>query len=127
MLSRLVTALVNRLFGTHPVLLSGDFSALAHKLLGRKALAGFNIFGSSEGVSLNAAKSEVVHMATFMGLRGCLPCAENRYALHISPRLKNRTARAVLLGDFVAKWIISHQDLEKLIGRLSFSQPLLFG
>lgn len=61
-------------------------------------------------------------------MRAWFPCAENRYVLHISiPPEKKRASWAALLSDFLTKGSISHRELLKLIGRLSFSQTLLFG
>ena len=52
---------------------------------------------------------------------------QNDYALHISLPDGKRESRDSLLRDFPKKEAIAHQESEKLIGRLSFSQTLLFG
>ena len=125
--SRLITALANRLLGIPLICFFDDFAALVPRLLSNKALAVFSRFCEIMGITLKPGKSEVGPKITFLGLLGWFPTAENNYTLHISLPEEKRQAWSALLADFISKRSLSHQELEKLIGRLSFSQTLLFG
>ena len=125
--SRLITALVNRLFGIPLICFFGDFAALIPRMLARKAMAVFSRFCDLLGITLKTGKSEVGTRVAFLGLQGWFPSAENKYTLHISLPGDKRKACESLLADYIHRRSISHQELEKLIGRLSFSHTLLFG
>ena len=109
------------------ICLVDDFSALMPRLLASKAMAAFSRFCETVGITLKAGKSEVGTRVAFLGIQGWFPTAGNRYALHIPLPGGKRKARAALLADYIARRSISHQELAKLIDRLSFSQTLLFG
>ena len=96
-------------------------------MLDPKALQVFSPFCSILGIQLKGKKSEVGWRIAFLGRRGWFPPKENGYTLHISLPGEKRASREALLADFIARRSISTHELEKLIGRLSFSQPLLFG
>ena len=125
--SRLVTSLVNRLFGIPMICFFDDFSALIHRVLPNKAMAVFSRFCEAIGITLKPRKSDVGHEITFLGLLGWFPKAANNYTLRISLPEEKRKALSDLLADFVSKCPLSLQDLGKLVGRLPFSQTLLFG
>ena len=124
---RLLTALVSRLFEIPLICFFGDFAALIPRLLWAKSLAVFTSFCDILGIRLKPGKSEVGSRIAFIGLRGWFPRRENDLALHISLPGGKRAAWAALLDDFIRTRSIKRQELEKLIGRLSFSQTLLFG
>ena len=125
--SRLVTALVNRLFGGPLICFFDDFADLVPRPLGAKSLAAFASFCDSVGIRLKPGKSDAVSLITFLGLRGWFPGHANDFVLHISLPDEKRADWAALLGDFIRKRSINHQELEKLIDRLSFPHTLFFG
>ena len=125
--SRLVTALVNRLSGIPLICFFDDFAALIPRLLSNKAMAVFSRFCETAGITHKPGKSEVGREITFLGLLGWFPTAANNYTTHISLPEEKRKARSALLADFISKCSLSHQALGKLIGRLFFSQTLIFG
>ena len=119
--------MVNRLFGIPPICFFDDFAALIPKLLGNKELQVFTTFCSLLGIRLMEGKSEVGPRIAFLCLSGWFPGRYNGHTLHISLPDEKRTAWAALLRDYTCKGSTAHQELEKLIGRLSFPQTLLFG
>ena len=87
----------------------------------------FASFCSFLGIRLGHGESEVGHHVKFLGLGGWFPCRRNDYTHRISLPGEKRDSRAAVIRDFLRKGAISHQELEKLIGRLSFSKTLLCG
>ena len=124
---RLVTALINRLFGIPLLCFFDDFAALVPQILRTKALQAFATFCSLLGIRLKEGKSEVGPRVTFLCLSFWFPGRRNNYTVHISLPAGKRGARAALLRDYVRKGCIAHQKLGEIIGRLSFSQTLMFG
>ena len=82
--SRLVTALVNRLFGIPLICFFDDFAALIHRLLGSNALQVSTSFRSLLGIRLKPGKSEVGSRGTCLGLSGWFTGSDNEHTLHIS-------------------------------------------
>ena len=125
--SRMVTALANRLFGIPLICFFDVFSAFIPRLLVNKALQFFTTFCSLLGIRLKEGKLDVWPRITSLCLVGWFPGRQNGQTLHISLTDEKREARAALLRDYMRKGAIAHQELEKPIGRMSFSQTLLFG
>ena len=72
-------------------------------------------------------KSEVGPAIASQGLLGSYPSKENGSVLSICLPDEKRKAWSALIRSYLAQNRLSYQELEKLIGRLSFSQTLLFG
>ena len=83
--SRLLTSLVNRMFGIPPICFFDDFAALISRLLGSKAIQVCSFFCFLLGIQLGTNKSDVGGRITFLGLRGRFHSEKNGYTIHISP------------------------------------------
>ena len=125
--SRIIVALVNRYLGIPLLGYFDDFAAIIRKTLGREALAAFTSFCTTLGIQLKEEKSEVGPRVVFLGLLGSFPCAENGWRLSISLTDDKRRKWSALLSSYLKEGRISHRCLEKLIGRLLFSQTAVFG
>lgn len=125
--SRLVTAVFTRLFGIPLICFFDDFAALLPAQLAGKGLAVFTRFCELLGIRLKRAKSEVGPVITFLGLQGTFPSKSNGSSLSICLPIPKKKAWAALIASYLAQNRLSYQELEKLIGRLSFSQTMLFG
>ena len=104
-----------------------DFAALIKKHLGQKALDTFTRFCSLLGIQLKLGKSEVGSPLTFLGLLGTFPCAANGSRLSISLTPEKCERRSKLITGYLQEGRIAHSFLEKLIGKLLFSQTAVFG
>ena len=125
--SRLITDIFNRLFGIPPICFFGDFAALTHRLLATKGMSVISRFCSLIGAKLKGDKSDVGPDVAFLGLLSSFPSKGNGSVLSISLPGGKRKARSTLIRPYFTQNRLSYQELEKLIGRLSFSQTLLFG
>ena len=125
--SRLLSEIVSKLLGIPLLCFFDDFGSIIPASLAEKALSTFTSFCSKLGIQLKEAKSEFGQRVTFLGLSGSFPCRANNFTLEVS-----------LPPDKAAKWsnevklhmkagMISSSELEKLIGKLGFSQTNLFG
>ena len=124
--SRLATALVNRLFGIPLICFPGDFASHIPRLLGAKAQKVSTSSGAILGILPKPGKSEVGSRISFLCLRGWFPGRANDFLLEITPPGEKRAGWVALICDFIRNRPIARQELEKLIGRMSFSQALLF-
>ena len=123
---RLITAISNRTFGVPLISFFEDFAALPPRLLARKGMAAFTGFCELFG-RLKSAKSEIGPEVTFAGLLGTYSAKEADFVLRNCLQAEKEKARpAPVLSYLVQGWISSHR-LEKLVGRLTFSQTSLFG
>lgn len=97
------------------------------RLLVDSALITFTEFFSLLGSTPKEAISEAGPDITFLGLRAPFPSSSTRFEL--SARLDDtmRTSWVAMIDSYLKAQSISHQELEKLIGRLSFAQTLLLG
>ena len=125
--SRILAEIFTRLFGIPLLSYFDDFGALIPTPLAEKALITFQNFCSYLGVVLKPAKAEVGRAVCFLGLEGTVPHKANGHKLEI--RLTPAKARKwpELIASFLERGCIGFQELEKLIGRLSFSQTSVFG
>ena len=104
-----------------------DFAALIKKHLGQKASDTFARFCSLLGIQLKPGKSEVGSPLTFLGLLGTFQCAANGSRLSISLTPEKCKRWPNLITGYLQEGRISHSFLEKLIGKLLFSQTAVFG
>ena len=125
--SRIVGGLFTKLFGVQIPSFFDDFGALIPGPLAREALADFNAFCDLLGIRLKHEKADVGPHAAFLGLRGFFPCAANSWKLRISLPTEKAYACAALVRSFRLRVSIHALELERLIGRLCFSQTCLFG
>ena len=104
-----------------------DFAALLRAGLAEKALSVFTRFCDILGFQPKAGKSSVGNKITLLGLLGTFPSRDSEGQLLISLPDEKRVSWSGAIKSFLAAGAISHSCLEKLIGRLSFSQTSLFG
>ena len=125
--SRILAELTIRCLGLPLVIYFDDFAAIIRAQLGPDALRIFTRFCSALGITLKLGKSQVGGRIVFLGLLGSFPCAGNRHKLEISLPAEKRKSWSQLIASFLTAGKISHSCLEKLIGRLLFSQSAVFG
>ena len=119
--SRLITELAWQLLGAPLVSFFADFAAIMKRLLVDSVLCAFSEFRSLLGIKLEESKSEAGPDVTFLGLRASFPSHSGDCELSVRlGETKRTTAWIALVGHFLKTESISHQELEKLIGRLSF-------
>ena len=125
--SRLLSELVSQLLGIPLLCFFDDFGSITQAELGEKALATFTSFCSKLGIRLKPAKSEWGHRITFLGREGSFPCKANNCKLSVSLTDEKARKWADEVSGYGRNRSISSPELEKLIGKLSFSQANLFG
>ena len=79
------------------------------------------------GFELHGDKFDLGKEVTFLGLLGSFPSTSNGGRLHISLPPVKRKNWSELITSYLKEGRVSHRCLEKLVGRLSFSQTTLFG
>ena len=126
-LSRIITSLTNRCLGIPLVGYFDDFAALIRKHLGQKALGSFTRFFALLGIQLKPGKSEVGSSITFLGLLGHFPSRGNGHCLSISLPPEKRRRWSALIAGYLRDGRIVRSSLDKLIGKLLFSQTSVFG
>ena len=124
---RLITALFNRLFRTPLIFFFDDFAALPPKEVAPKGLAVFARFCTLLGIRLETSNSEVGPAIAFLGLQGAFPNREVRGTLQICLPQAKKSSWSALIRSYLAQNRIDFQELERLIGRLSFSQTMRLG
>ena len=87
----------------------------------------FSRFCSRRGAKLKDAKSEVGQEIAFLGLLGSVPSNEDVSVLSISLPGDKRKASSSLIPSYLESNRLPYQEIEKLIGRMSFSHTLRFG
>ena len=125
--SRLRTAIINKALGIPMVCFFDDFAAMIQQCLGEKALAIFTRFCELIGIQLKPGKSAVGNKIVFLGMLGNFPSKENGFRLFISLTDEKRRKWSSMLSSYIKAGSISHRCLEKLLGRLAFSQTSVFG
>ena len=93
----------------------------------RDAFDTFMKFCELMGVKLPAKKCCVGTTDTFLGLRGCFPCAANSSRLLVSLEEKKSDAWRSHLTEAIQSKKIERKALDKLVGRLSFAHTNVFG
>ena len=125
--SRLLSELVSKLLGIPLLCFFDDFGALIPRELAKSALDTFTAFCSKLGVKLKLEKSEYGQKVTFLGLMGFFPCRENDFQLSVTLTQEKASRWCQEIREFLKRRSISSPELEKLIGKLGFSQTNLFG
>ena len=125
--SRLLSEIVSKLLGIPLLCFFDDFGAVIPLTLAARALSTFTAFCSKLGIQLKEEKSEWGAKVTFLGLQGFFPCRAYNFQLSVSLTPEKALSRAAEIQSFVERRSISSSELEKLIGKLGFSQTNLFG
>ena len=125
--SRILAELTIRCHGLPLVIYFDDFAAIIRAQLGPDALRISTRFCSVLGITLKPGKSQVGPKIVFLGLLCDFPRRENGYKLAISLPADKRKKWSQLIASFLKEGSVSHSCLEKLIGRLLFSQSAIFG
>ena len=125
--SRLLSELVSKLLGIPLLCFFDDFGSVVPAIIAKEALATFTAFCSKLGVKLKVEKSEVGQKVTFLGLLGHFPCRDNNFQLSVTLTPDKALKWVTEIKGFIRDRSISSHDLEKLIGKLGFSQTSLFG
>ena len=126
-LSRTLTALVNRYLGLPLVGYFDDSAAIISSSIGHPAMNAFARFARAIGFELRDGKSDLEEEVAFLGLSGSFPASRNGGQLRISLLEGKRAKWPKLISAYVMEGGIPHRWLDKLIGLLSFSQAALFG
>ena len=125
--SRLLTCLTNRIFGIPLVGYFDDYGVMLPDSLSRPGLSTFNCFCDKLVVILKMGKSKVDKALTFLGMFGEFPNRENGNLLRISRPSEKAIRWEAIISPHIASGQILPTELDKLIGRLSFSQTAIFG
>ena len=125
--ARIVTELCNKIFGIPLISFFDDFGCLMRPDLLREALRTFQRFCNALNVVLKTEKTEAGQRITFLGLLGDFPSFDNGGRLAVCLTAEKASAWCNLVLTVLKEGRISHQVLEGLIGKLSFSQAALFG
>ena len=125
--SRLLSELVSKLLGIPLLCFFDDFGAIVPASIADRALAAFTAFCTKLGIKLKVEKSEVGQKVTFLGLLGHFPCHENNFQLSVTLTPEKASKWVCEINGFIKNRSISSHELEKLIGKLGFSQTSLFG
>ena len=125
--SRIISELVCRIFGIPMVSYFDDFGAMLPKQLAQQGLQTFTRWCELLGIQLKKKKSETGEKITFLGLLGTFPDPTRKQKLRVTltPEKADKWSKAIRNVLHVGS--ISSQELEKLIGKLCFSQTCLFG
>ena len=125
--SRILAELACRIFGLPMLSYFDDFGALLPAEIAKQGLLTFSRMCTLLGIKLKLQKSEVGPAITFLGLLGTFPSKEGGMDLTVSLPQDKAAKWAADITQYQAKGIITHPELEKLIGKLCFSQTCLFG
>ena len=125
--SRLLAELTCKIFGIPIVSYFDDFGALLPSPLAKRGLEVFTAFCSHLGITLKKTKSEVGPKITYLGLLGAFPTRGNGGRLTVSLTPEKAKKWSENIGRILKEQRISAHELEKLIGKLCFSQTCLFG
>ena len=126
-LSRIIASLACRLLGIPMVGYIDDFGALCRTELLAEARVAFRILCNAIGVELKSSKADAGNSITFLGLKGTFPSTANIGQLLVSLPPEKAEKWAKLIDAVVSTGSINHSTLEKLIGKISFSQTAIFG
>ena len=126
-LPRLMVVLANRYLGIPLVGYFDDFAAIIRKVLGKASLDTFARSCALLGFQLKGEKSQVGPAVASLGLLGVTPFQANGWKLPISPPGEKRAKWTDLRFNYLKEGRIPHRCLEKITGRLLFSQTAIFG
>ena len=119
--------LVNRIFGIPLISYYGDFGALIPESVGARELSAIDKGAGILLVIFKDTKSELGNEVKFLRLLGKFPSTANGMTLSISLPEDKARRRSEINSSVACNGSIPHKDLEKLVGKLSFSQTSVFG
>ena len=125
--SRMISELMCRIFGIPMLSYFDDFGALLTAAMAHEGLDTFTKWRSLLGIKLKTAKSVVWESVTFLGLAGSFPTVKGGMKLRVSLTPEKAKNWADTMLGVLKEGRIPPHTLEKLIGKLSFSQTCLFG
>ena len=125
--SRLLDVLPNRILGIPLIGYFDDFWPLAPANVGRHALRTIERFCNSSAITLKKTKTDRGRRIIFLGLQGDCPSPDNKMLLSIDLPEEKATARRKTIGRILSEGVVSHDELESIVGRLSFAQTSVFG
>ena len=99
-----------------------DFGALVPFDLGPDALGACEKFSGRFGSPMKKTKSEVRNQIKFLGLLGSFPDPDYDMRLRITLPQDKIVRWSQIALDHATSGRISHKELEKLIGKLSYTQ-----
>ena len=121
------SVLANKISGLPVFNYFGDFGSLVPDMIRKAGLQVFLGFTAVLGALMKGDKSQADRALAFLGFWGEFPGPDNDMILRISLPGPKKTKWAIITHDFASKGAISHMDLGKLIGGLSFAQTSVFG
>ena len=125
--ARALAVLMNRLLGIPVLNYFDDFGALVPEPLGDRALWMVGNTSSVLGAPMKTIKSLVDTQLTFLGLLGSFPGPQRGLLLSIELPQGKIAKWSQIIRDHIAGGRITSKHLEKLIGKLSFTQTSVFG
>ena len=126
-LSRIMAAIINRLFGIPPIAFYDDLGAPTPFELGEEALDTVSEARRLLETILNPRKCDCGNPLSFLGLLGAYPNRGNSWRLAISLTSEKVCKWSTQIQTFLHDGQISHTELQKLIGKLPVAQSMVFG
>ena len=126
-LSRIIASLACRLLGIPMVGYIDDFGALCRTELLTEAQIAFRSLCQAIGVCLKPDKADAGNQIVFLGLKGTFPSLANGRQLLVTLPDEKANKWADEIVACAQANAIQRDALEKLIGKISFSQTALFG
>ena len=114
-------------FGTPLIGYFDDFGALVPANVERLALRTFEQFRNSLGATLKKTKTDRGKRIIFLWIQGDFPSPCNKMLLRIDLPADKATAWGNTIRIILSKGVISRDELESIIGGLSFAQTSVFG
>ena len=124
-LSRILAELMCRIFGIPAISYFDDFGALLPACLATQGLSVFTRWCALMGIGLETIKSEVGDNITFPGLIGTFPSPGNGMKLQATLTPEKAKRWTQIIRQHLKAFLLSARELEKLIGKLCFSQTCL--
>lgn len=104
-----------------------DYGAMTPSIIDQLSIDAVKIFPLTLGVFLKNDKTIMGDIMTFLGIQGGFPFPENGAALEVSLPGEKGTKWIDAVAKILDIGVVTHDQLESLIGRLSFSQTSIFG
>ena len=125
--SRAVAKVFTRVTGIPLLSYFDDFGALVPLEVLEAALAAFVRFCEMSAITLKPEKTDMGPALTSLGIFGAFPSPSNDMSLTVAlPREKALAWRASV-EDILSAGSVVHKDLERVIGRLAFTQTSVYG
>ena len=125
--SRILAVLMNLTLGIPILNYFDDFGAYCPEPLGTRALSTVEDFNLTLGAPMKTQKSEVDRVVKFLGLLGSFPGIDTDFLLHISLPQDKIVRWSQITLDHMTEGRITHKNLERLVGKLSYTQTSVFG